>query len=250
MTTVELHTLTGAYALHALSDEERRDFERHLGECDSCAQEVRELTATAARLGTATAVRPRPELRQKVLHRITAVRQEGPLTHPVTRGRGAGSRARRLSRFALAACVAAAVGLGGVAVWQHQQAQDARQQAESAEQRVDSIAAVLGAPDARSSTAPLTGGGTGTVVVSQSRDQAVFVGAGLKTPAAGKVYQLWFDDDGTMRPAGLLNAGRTTDAVLMDGKVGVASAMGVTVEPSGGSRQPTSTPVVLIKFSA
>ncbi|MFF7330361.1 anti-sigma factor domain-containing protein [Streptomyces sp. NPDC008150] len=249
MTTVELHTLTGAYALHALGDDERREFEAHLGECDACAQEVRELTATAARLGSAVAAEPRPEMRQQVLQRITAVRQDGPRTAPGARGRGGPGRARRLPRFALAACLAAAVGLGGVAVWQHQRAEDARQQAESAEQRVDSIAAVLSAPDAKTSSGPVARGGTGTVVVSQSRDQAVFVGAGLKTPAVGKVYQLWFDDDGTMRPAGLLNAGRATDAVLMDGKVGVASAMGITVEPAGGSKEPTSAPVALIKFS-
>ena len=53
MSTAELHTLTGAYALHALPEDERVAFERHLGACEACAQEVRELSATAARLGLA-----------------------------------------------------------------------------------------------------------------------------------------------------------------------------------------------------
>ncbi|WP_047470085.1 RskA family anti-sigma factor, partial [Streptomyces sp. M10] len=33
MTTAELHTLTGAYALHALPEEERAAFDRHLADC-------------------------------------------------------------------------------------------------------------------------------------------------------------------------------------------------------------------------
>ncbi|WP_461030738.1 RskA family anti-sigma factor, partial [Streptomyces sparsus] len=75
MNTADLHTLTGAYALHALSDEERVVFERHLAACTSCAQEVRELAETAERLGRAVAVPPPPELRQRVLRQIGTVRQ-------------------------------------------------------------------------------------------------------------------------------------------------------------------------------
>ncbi|WP_103337818.1 zf-HC2 domain-containing protein [Amycolatopsis sp. CA-126428] len=43
MTTADLHTLTGAYAVNALSDLERAQFDRHLNECDACRLEVREL---------------------------------------------------------------------------------------------------------------------------------------------------------------------------------------------------------------
>ncbi|MYS39774.1 anti-sigma factor, partial [Streptomyces sp. SID5998] len=44
MTTTDLHALTGAYALHALPDDERAAFERHLTGCSSCAREVAEFT--------------------------------------------------------------------------------------------------------------------------------------------------------------------------------------------------------------
>lgn len=70
--------LTGAYALHALSDDEREEFERHLAECGSCARETAELTATAARLGMAVSRTPRPALREEVLRRVAAVRQQTP----------------------------------------------------------------------------------------------------------------------------------------------------------------------------
>ncbi|MGY0489780.1 anti-sigma factor [Streptomyces sp. WG-D5] len=251
MTTADLHTLTGAYALHALSDEERADFERHLADCEACTQEAAELTATATRLGLAATVTPRPEMRDQVLRRITTVRQESPRDPGLTRaGRTAATRRRALSRWALAACFAAAAALGGTTVWQHQRAQDAQEQARQAEQGNDRIAAVLAAPDAKTGSADLGDGASGTVVVSKSQDRAVFIAAGMEHPPQGKVYQLWFNDAGTMRSAGVMDADRSDQAVLLAGGIDGASGMGVTVEPTGGSEHPTSDPVALMPFPA
>nr|BFD88532.1 anti-sigma factor [Streptomyces sp. Xyl84] len=246
----ELHTLTGAYALHALGDDERAAFERHLRHCAPCTSEVAEFTATAARLGLAAADAPRPALRDQVLRRVAEVRQESPrVTGATVRARLAAA-ARGASHWGLAACLAAAAGLGGVAVWQHERADTAREQARRAEARVDDLAAVLAAPDARTSTARLDGGATGTVVVSRSRDRAVFVASGMRPPPQGRVYQLWYDDHGSMRSAGLMNPGRTTQAVLLRGGVDGASGVGVTVEPAGGSARPTSAPLALLALPA
>ncbi|WP_250400965.1 anti-sigma factor [Streptomyces cellostaticus] len=239
--------MTGAYALHALSDEEHAAFERHLADCEACAQETAELSATAARLGLAATVTPSAALRGQVLRRISSVRQVPPGTTG-TRPVRAGRRARLLSRWALAACLAAAATLGGTTVWQHQRAEDALRQARSARQGTAEIAAVLAAPDARTRTADLGDGATGSVVVSRERDRAVFVASGMARPAGGKVYQLWYDDDGTMRSAGFMDPGRTDQAVLLRGGVDGASGMGVTVEPAGGSAEPSSTPVALLGF--
>ena len=249
MTTVDLHTLTGAYALHALSEDERGEFERHAADCEACAQEARELEAAAARLGLAVSATPRPALKGQVMQRITTVRQEAPHTLPLPRSGNLAARRRRLSRWALAACLAAAAALGGTAVWQHDRAQDAREQAREAERRTDELAAVLAAPDARTRSARLAGRADGTVVVSKSRDQAVFIASGMAKPPSGKVYQLWFNDGGTMRSAGLMNPARTTEAVLMKGPVDQASGMGITVEPAGGSAEPTSAPLALMDLT-
>ncbi|WP_415947958.1 anti-sigma factor domain-containing protein [Streptomyces sp. KLOTTS4A1] len=247
MNTTDLHTLTGAYAMDALPEAERAAFERHLSGCEACTRETAELTATSARLGLAVSVTPRPELRDEVLRRITTVRQETP------REAGAAtsvpwSAARRtiLSRWALAACVAAAVAFGGTAVWQYERAEDALDQARQASRTAERVSAVLAAPDARSGSAKLGEGATGTVVVSRSQDKAVFVVSGMAPPPEGKTYQLWFDDDGSMRSAGLMEPGRSEQTVLMSGAVSGASGMGITVEPAGGSEQPTSAPVALM----
>ncbi|UXX94359.1 anti-sigma factor [Streptomyces sp. AD2-2] len=248
MTTADLHLLTGAYALHALPDEESSAFERHLAGCEACARETAELSATATRLGLAVSSTPPTELRAQVLRRITTVRQETPGKRPQNRTALAGLRTRALSRWALAACLAAATALGGTAVWQHQRAEDARDRARQAVQASDEIAAVLAAPDARTRAAALAGGATGTVVVSRGQDRAVFVVSGMARPPGGKVYQLWFDDAGTMRSAGLMNPARSAQTVLLRGTVDDSSGMGITVEPAGGSTHPTSAPLALLTF--
>ncbi|MFF1416988.1 anti-sigma factor domain-containing protein [Streptomyces sp. NPDC058280] len=248
MITADLHTLTGAYALHALAPQERADFERHLEACPACSQEVRELAATAARLGQAVTVTPPPGLKQVVLRRIATERQDPPRVTPQSRPGGGAARGRALSRFALAACLAAAAAFGGVAVWQHQEARDAQRQAQASQQRAEALATVLAAPDAKITTGKLTDGATGTVVVSRDRDKAAFIASGMPKPPSGKVYQLWYNDGGKMRAAGLMDPVNGSDAVLMAGPVGAASGMGITVEPVGGSAQPTSDPLALMNF--
>ncbi|MFG3489446.1 anti-sigma factor domain-containing protein [Streptomyces sp. NPDC047972] len=246
MNAVDPHMLTGAYVLDALDVEEHTAVRRHLAQCPSCAQEVHEFTETVARLGVAVAVTPTASLRAGVLERIATVRQEPP---PTSKAGGASRRVRgfrRWSHWALAACLAGAVGLGGVAALQHGAAEDARQEADRARQANDSVAEVLAAPDARVSTTRLEGGAVGTVVVSSTLDRAVFAASGMAPPPAGKVYQLWYDDGGSMRSAGLMDPGATAEATLLEGPVRQASGVGVTVEPAGGSPSPTSDPVAVL----
>ncbi|WP_406152768.1 anti-sigma factor [Streptomyces sp. NBC_01023] len=247
MNSADLHTLTGAYVLHALTPQERTAFERHLAVCPACAMEVRELAATAARLGQAVAVTPPPALKERVLARIATEYQEPPRT--ALRATAGARRGRVLARFALAACVAAAAGSVGIAVWQHQEASDARAQVRSSQQQAQDLASVLAAPDAKITTGRLKNGGNGTVVVSHQRDQAAFLASALPEPPSGKVYELWYNDGGTMRAAGLLEPSGGSRAALMSGPVGSASGMGITVEPAGGSRQPTSKPLALMNFA-
>nr|WP_237528317.1 MULTISPECIES: anti-sigma factor [unclassified Streptomyces] len=249
-----MHTLTGAYAADALDDAERARFEEHLALCPSCDQEVRELTATVARLALASAVAPRAALKDEVLRRVATVRQDvpDPRRGTETPPGPAPHRGRGVHRWALAACLAAVVGLGGTAVWQHQRAEDARDQArqvqEQTREQAQELAAVLAAPDARTRTGGLTDGARGTVVASRSLDKAVFIADGMAPPPKGKVYQLWFDDGGSMRSAGLMDPDRSAATVLMRGGIGKATGMGITVEPAGGSDEPTSSPVALMEL--
>ncbi|MFE0651410.1 anti-sigma factor domain-containing protein [Streptomyces sp. NPDC059534] len=244
MTVDDLHTLTGAYVLDALDTGEERDaVERHLARCPACAAEVRELSETAARLGLAVAEPVPPALRADVLRRIQGVRQVSPVTPHTGRASGGGRGLRRLPRWALAASLAGVVALAGVAGVEYRHAEEAGLRAARAEARAEAVAAVLAAPDARVTTARLGDGAVGTLVHSPSLDRAVFAAAGMPAPPSGKVYQLWYDDAGTMRPAGLMPPGSATSATLLEGPANRSAGIGITVEPEGGSPRPTSAPV-------
>lgn len=244
----ELHTLTGAYALHALTPAEHEAFTAHLTDCPSCRQEVAEFSATAARLAAAAALPPPPRMKDAVLHGIDSVRQLPPLLpesgKPVT---FAAVLRRRALPMALAASLAAAAVLGGVTVWQDQRNDQAQQQAQASERRLQDLSAVMAAPDARTVRGRTTGGATTSVVSSKVQNRAVFIGSGLPDPGEGRTYQLWFDDHGTLRPAGLL---AHDGATLMQGGIQGASGVGLTVEPAGGSARPTSRPLLLLALPA
>ncbi|MEE1752454.1 anti-sigma factor [Streptomyces sp. SP18CS02] len=250
MSEDHMHAPTGAYALNALPDDERETFERHLRDCPACAQEVREFTATAARLGAAVTAAPSDALKARVMARVRTVRQLPPQVAADcddTSVRPAGGRGRRLSRLVLAACAAVATAFGGVAAWQFQEARQAERQVEQARAEAAEMARVLAAPDARTVSGAVKGEARATVVVSRSENSAVFLASGLPPLPEDRTYQLWFDEGGTMRPAGLIDH---DGGVLMEGDVDGASGMGVTVEPAGGSPRPTTAPVALMALPA
>jgi anti-sigma-K factor RskA len=244
--TVELHTLTGAYATHALGADEIADFENHLDGCVACQQETRELIATVARIGEAEFQAPPPELKARIMAEIGRTRQLPPL------GGGNGNvvelERRRRNRFMLTAAASVAAlaivggGIAGGIAW-HEHSQNHQVEANSA-----AIAAVLSAPDARTVTATGPDGSRGTAVVSDIRHSAVFSAASWPSPPSGKVYQLWVIDAAGARSAGLLH--RTADGsvspVVATNVPAVGASFGVTLEPAGGSKQPTTKPVLLM----
>ena len=238
--TPDVHLLTGAYALSALDDLERRQFERHLAECPDCAREVEELRATAARLGAAAAQRPPAALRQRVMHQIATTRQSPPHTRGRSAGRPPQRWALRLTAVAAALALAAAVALGAVALRTH----DALTQAQA---RYGQVAAVLAAPDVQSGTARAAGA-TAIVMVSHSLNEAVLTVDGMPPPAANHKYQLWLLGNGSPRSAGLLQPGPSAVIPpLVFGGIGDATQIGLTEEPAGGSPQPTTS--LLMHFS-
>jgi len=238
--SADLHTLTGAYAAHALSDTERLAFERHLDACPACAQEVRELEATAARLGAAVAAPPPPELWDRIRAEALVTRQLPPVAE---RRRQAGRRVPPLLAAAAALLVAVlsvtALNLGLLG------------RADRADRTAELVAAVLAAPDARRVAALPGGTGQATVVVSRQRGRAVFVADGLPPAPAARTYQLWVVTRSGPRPAGLVEvAGEGRVTRLLDGPVTGNEQVAMTVERRGGAARPTSKPVVVVDLEA
>ncbi|MFE6159762.1 anti-sigma factor domain-containing protein [Streptomyces sp. NPDC056486] len=237
-----VHSLAVPYALDALAPRELRRFERHLPRCAPCRAETRELAEGAVRLAGAAAATPPPALRERVLAAVRTAGQEPPPQAPVTTSAPPRSRvlllpAAVLTALALAASVILALQLIR---------SDARLDRERTEAR--EIAHVLAAPDARATGERDAWGRGINVVASESRRRAVVSVTGLGAPPRGRVHQLWL-----MRPAseprslGLLDG--ETPLIAM-GLSAPGRSLAVTTEPDGGSKRPTSAPLVQLALES
>ena len=240
----EMHTLTGVYALNALSYAEQERFERHLQRCPTCASEVRGLQRTAAEIGLAAAVVPPGRLHDRVMTAVARTRQLPPLPEepqPAARRRSQLARSRWYPRIATAiaaAGVAAAMALGAVLL-------NTQHQLDQVRARNRGIAAVMTAPDARLVTQATSAGGKAVVVVSSSRHELVVTTSGLPALPRGKVYELWLMSPGRATPAGLLTpAAQGTTRPVLASAVEPGDRLGLTVEPAGGSAHPTTSPIL------
>jgi anti-sigma-K factor RskA len=229
--TSDFHHLAGAYALDALDAEERAAFEAHYPTCDICRVEILEYRETAAALAAAAASAPPAAMKGRVMAEITATRQ----IPPILPDRVVDLAARRRDRFrragvmaAVAAALVAIVGFAAVLL-------DA--------DGPDEIEAVLAAPDAVVAT--LEGeNGTLQLVWSPERDQVALLGSDVPATAPDQAYALWFLLDDGVAPAGMFrpdDGGTLRSVIDVDDLAG--SGFGVTIEPEGGSEQPT-TPVI------
>ncbi|HSU73631.1 MAG TPA: anti-sigma factor [Terrabacter sp.] len=142
-------------------------------------------------------------------------------------------------RLVVAAATVAVLAIAGFTVW--------RQVEKDPQQAIADQ--VLAAPDAARYGKRLPDGATATIVRSTSLQKAVLITSGMPQPPSGKVFQLWLEDaTGHMTSAGLMPSGGDK-VVVLAGDATHSKAAGVTVEPPGGSDQPTSAPVALIPFA-
>ena len=71
----DVHSAVGAYAVDALSADERAEFESHLAGCHACQFEAAEFAETVAELAPLVAMTPPPALRSAVMDAIAGTRQ-------------------------------------------------------------------------------------------------------------------------------------------------------------------------------
>jgi anti-sigma-K factor RskA len=238
----DLHSLSGAYALDALDGPAERDrFARHLSRCPSCAGEVRGFREVATALAFAVTAEAPPELRGQVLAAAARTRQLPPeVTRDVRpqRTRPWVPWVPWLSGAVALASIAAAVFFGLA----QSQTQDELNQARAQNQ---ALSVVLSAPQVKVLSQVSTKGGTAIVVLAAERHELAVVTTGLPALPRGKVYQLWLIGKPKIVSAGLLPQAKAgqTPAVLATGLV-KGEALGLTVEPAGGSAQPSTTPIV------
>lgn len=235
----DLHTLTGAYVLNALSDSERVAFEEHLARCDACVGEVSELRETAARLGSAVAAQAPAELRPRVLERIRRTRQLPPEEGRVIPLRGRRWQLRLMSLAAAASLIVAVV-LGIEVISANRDLDQTEQQLSQLTTNQTELAEVLAAADAQVVTHDRDDSAA-AVVVSREQGKLAFVPHRMPTPGPGRTYQLWLITPRAAHSAGLMP---DPGQIVVAKTVRDTRQVGVTVEPAGGSKQPTTDPIM------
>ena len=261
----DLHTLTGAYALDALDPgNELTRFNRHLDRCQSCASEVRGFREVATAMAFAATTEPPPEMRDQVMAAVARTRQLPPEVRTHARPRRTRSAAPWIpwlsGAIATAGIVIAVLFGFAQAHTQHElnqaraqnralAAAQARAEAalNQAREHDQALAEILGAPHVTLLSQRTTKGGVAVVVLDAATRKLVVATSGLPALPAGKVYQLWLIGPVKIVSAGLLPAAQNgvTTPVVATGIV-KGDKLGLTVEPAGGSKQPTTVPILAL----
>ena len=189
------------------------EFEPHRAGCRRCTKLYRELSEVGTSLAlTAPPVQPPAGLEDRIVELAT--------------GRAEPSNVRRfpggpLRRARVAAAAVALVVVGWIA------------------------GSLTGREASPLRVAALSGSTSGELAVAfvPGSDRAVVVGHALPTPPGDRVYQLWVRSEGGMLPGPTFSPSGGT--VLTEVRFPTADydLVAITVEPPGGSAQPTSDPI-------
>jgi anti-sigma-K factor RskA len=227
----DLHDLVAPYALDALDDEERVQFERHLDECADCRSQLAELQEATTALAYAESVEPPAALRQRILD---AARENGKvLQFP---------RRRWLFPASVVAAAAAAVVAIGVGLWATELSRDLDRE-RSAKESYARAVELLGGGATVTRLADAEGG----LLVAPNGEAALVV-CGLQPAPEGKTYEAWVIEGETPRPAGLFRGGGGCPPVLLERDVRRGSQVAVTLERRGGVPRPTGP--ILVRSEA
>lgn len=239
----DVHALTGAYVANALPADERRFFERHLAACPACAGEVDQLTEAAGTLAAAEEAPPPASMRAAVLDRIATTPQDPPVTdaHRPRRRRPGSALLSQRVLMPVAAALALIAMITAATAW------TLSTRVSELELAAEQMAALMNADDTQFSQAEGPGGSRVRVVMSPGLGTAVVVVADMDPAPHEHTYKLWLHGDGPPRPAGTFDVGDDGTAIhLVSSDMTGVEAIGVTIEPAGGSPVPSGEPIMVV----
>jgi anti-sigma-K factor RskA len=223
-----------AYMLGALEAQENADMERHLESCERCRDEIRWLQPAIDLIPESVPqVEPPPGLRARLLAEVRsdAAGAEAPAAGWEAR-RGAAPRRRRggwrgfILRPAAALTAVALIGavIGGYALRGGDEA-------------------------ATTTTTTVAQGGAVEAKLERRGDSGTLQLTGLRQAPAGMVYQAWVQKGNRIEPSSLFDVRRDGSAsTSIPDQLSGAEVVMVSLEPQGGSRQPTSKPLVSVEL--
>ena len=239
MSCAEAEDLLGAYALEALPEDEMHRVEEHLRTCVEHRAIAGELRRTTLMLPlTVEDADPSPDLRTRIVEAVKA----SPAQPAAPRARGTTVAPRRLisrlstwaarsSRFAVAAAVALALGVGGLIGYQLGHAG-----------QTQVTYAFQGDPTA----AP---GAEARLVYFKDRKQAVVAATGLPRLTSGQVYEMWLIKNGVPVDKGISSSPTGDIGAPLSGDLSQFQQFAITIEP-GEQQLPTTKPILVGNLQA
>jgi anti-sigma factor RsiW len=259
--------LLDEYALGQLSDNDRRDVEAHVLECDVCAADLHELSAVIEGIAHSIApVTPPPALKQRVLAALPSVPQEQPrgssaAVEPIRPPVKTLDARRGVHPAWLAAAALVILGIGTLlylnAMARQRLVDDVRRAEATASElqrrladnaaQADLAVAILTANDMR----PIAMAGRENATGSAARAYwsptrgLLVVADRLPVPPPGRIYQVWLIGGNQPVSAGLLGEQGSGRGMLIapppSGLPPGAVTVAVTDEPPGGLAAPTGS---------
>ncbi len=237
-----------AYSLGALDAEELVALESHIATCEDCKAELTGYQAISTGLLHALPPRTPPARLRRNL-----------LTHLPSASKRTGRLMPQFDRFSLGQLVNAVVVLALIAlnIYSTSQIRELRQQQDALAERMAAEQAAIGMlafPDTQIHMIdPDVQNLTGSALVNKDRPMAVLLLWNLPELDAAQMYQVWLiDQTGKPIGAGLFvpaSGQRYTTALIQSSApLGEFIAIGVTVEPAGGSEQPTGDRLLVVQL--
>lgn len=230
--------LKDAYALGALPEQERRELEEYLAAHPERQAEIDELGNVASLLALSPPEQePPPELRQSIMDVVEAEAQRPPAR---TRSWLAGVRELlSVKNLALAAAALLVIGLFSWNMLLQDQVQDLQGQVaslqESQETRMVALAGTGAAQRAQ------------VEVILIKDHKAVLTAEDMPGVPENKTYQIWVIEGDVPQPSGLFKPDGGTVAAVVEKPLDEDDVIAITIEPDGGSQQPTTDPVLTAK---
>ncbi len=258
MDVERIEELLPFYALDALSDEERELVDAYLAEHPEVRAQINGLQSAAQALPYGvTPVEPERRIKDALMARV-AVSQRSSISEQKQASRPREKRwANLFPAFSFAVAMVAVIW----AVILNIQLSQLRQQVSSLGEALVAQSNSLEQINAKLPQTPVSAVVTislkgtdarpqahGELIADPKSASAVMVVTGLGQLEVGKTYQVWLIDAGGPKSAGLLTVDANGQAVLIvtsDTAIGSFNALGISVEPKGGSPQPTGDIVVL-----
>ena len=246
--------LKDAYVLGALPEEQRLEFEQYLLTNPDLQAEVDELGAVAGLLAFSPQQQePSPELRRRIMDSVEAEAVD-PRVHPQGYPRGTRKswfarlwEAVGLRDLALGVAAMLVVGLFSWSMLLQGEVRDLQGRVQGLQGQVQ---------DQSQGPQMIALGGAGTEqgaraeLVTLEGDRAVLVAENMPPVPEGKTYQIWVIKGDTPQPSGLFEPKGDSIAAVVEKPVEGADAVAVTVEPEGGSKKPTTDPMLVGEVKA